>query len=233
MPRGAIGSTSDFDSEGSRFEPWRGIHSINISMMNIRQSQSNILRAFIETEMLDSENLGGHPKGVSLINRQKNICAVLIPKNASTSLNTSALSSNADKWVPFNFLNKDDSLRYIVILRDPVKRFISALNMFLTTGKVLYGDLPLVVRGSFRNPDCHFLPQTKFIKDLPRDQIDFFFYNKTVLEDIEKHYGLKLNQSGKNENIGNKLVTEVDNELIKKLYSEDYELINSVNFINV
>jgi len=66
---------------------------------------------------------------------------------------------------------------------------------------------------------------------LSLENIDFFWYGNNVVQDIEKFYGLDFNQL--NLNVGNKLIKQIDNELIKKLYKDDYELINSIKFVNI
>ena len=154
----------------------------------------------------------------------------MVPKNASTSISIAALTSNTDSWVPSNYLDQPSS-KYIIVLRDPVERFISALNMFLTTGKNLFDNLPLISNNRLVTNDCHFQPQCKFISNLSLENIDFFWYGNNVVQDIEKFYGLDFNQL--NLNVGNKLIKQIDNELIKKLYKDDYELINSIKFVNI
>jgi hypothetical protein len=202
-------------------------------MFKIKKSKGDALRKFIDNECQNVESIGGHVIGISLVNKTRNICLVLLPKNASTSLSTSALTSTSDDWLPFNFLKEDPDLRYVVVLRDPVDRFISALNMFLTSGKNIYDSLPIIFRREIATEDCHFCPQSNFISKLPLDRVDFFFHNKNVLEEIEQHYDIKFNEDAKHENASKKLVTAIDEELIKTLYAKDYELINSVKFINI
>jgi hypothetical protein len=194
---------------------------------------SRILQQFVnEQTKRGTEVIGDHPKGLCLFNREKGLHFVMIPKNASTSISISALTSERDTWVPCIANNNDDT-RFIVVLRDPVDRFISSANMFLTTGKTLVGNLPVLTNDKIVTKDCHFQTQYKFISLLHQERIDFFWYNKDVVYQIEKYYGLKFNYSTLDLNISNRLITTIDNELIKKMYSEDYELINSVKFINV
>ena len=192
-----------------------------------------MLRTFVNSQInIGIEVIGDHPKGLSLYNEIKKLYFVMIPKNASTSISMAALTSTKDSWVPAIADGTTDS-QHIVILRDPVSRFISAANMFLTARKSLVGSLPLVLNNVLNTVDCHFQPQKKFIDSLSAGSIDFFWYNKNVVTEIKQYYGLKFNQFNLNLNIGTRLMTSVDESLIKKLYAKDYELINSVKFVNM
>lgn len=199
-----------------------------------KKSKEDILKKFIAEIGDDSPTFGEHVLGLSLLNKSKGLCIVLIPKNASTSISTGAITSKSDNWLPHIFSHTEhENKKYIVILRDPVDRFISATNMFLTKQKPLYGKLPIISKNNIIIEDCHFQPQCSFINELPRDRIDFFLHKKTVLQDIEKHYSIKFNATATNLNVGKKLITAVNQELIKDLYKKDYELINSIKFVNM
>ena len=198
--------------------------------MNENLSQ-RILQQYVESQLKNNcDRIADHPLGLSLFNEEKNLHFVMVPKNASTSISIAALTSNRDSWVPSNYFDQSSS-KYIIVLRDPVERFISAVNMFLTTGKNLFDNLPLISNNRLVTNDCHFQPQCKFISNLSLENIDFFWYSNNVVQDIEKFYDLDFNRL--NLNVGNKLIKQIDNELIKKLYADDYELINSVNFVNM
>jgi len=136
------------------------------------------------------------------------------------------------EWKLCNFL-KDSDLeidKFIVILRDPVQRYISATNMFLTSGEPM---LPTRIQKSkIYSDDCHFHAQHEFIQSVPKDKIDFFYFNDTVIQDIKDYYNLNFSIVPQH-NKGTKLVTAVNNELIKTLYADDYKLINSIKFLNV
>ena len=239
MPRGAIGSTSDFDSEGSRFEPWRGIHSINISMKDINvRKKSQDIGYFVET-LPDVDRLGYHPLGLALKNAAKNLYYVLIPKNASTSISASLTTSVLDRWTPDIIKELEHDARCIVVLRDPVDRFISALNMFLSTSRPLIdvyesttANLRIIKDNQLSTSDCHFEEQHKFINFIPKDKIDFFYFNSNIIDDINRHYNLSFIHKPRF-NVSARLVSSVNEETIKSIYAKDYELINSVNFINV
>jgi len=192
-----------------------------------------MLQTFVNEQIKKgAEAIGDHPKGLSLYNEKKRLHFVMIPKNASTSISIAALTSNKDSWT-ISTAPSLEKVRYIVILRDPADRFISATNMFLTTGKMLVNNLPLIVNNNLHTVDCHYQPQHMFIDSIPINDIDFFWYNKNVAEEIEQFYNLNFNHSNLDLNLGNKLVKEIDISIIKTLYAEDYKLINSVKFINI
>lgn len=242
MPRGAIGSTSDFDSEGSRFEAWRGIHYINKSMDKTKLSWPILKKLMIEfnkkvhTDWLPKcyhdTMIGQHPEGVALYNSSKKLCLVLIPKNASTTMMYSTMFyPSTSEWRLCNFLKENLEIdKFIVILRDPVKRYISATNMFLTSGVHM---LPTSIRKTkIYSNDCHYHAQHEFIKRVPKDKIDFFYFDDKVVEAITNHYDLNFGLIP-HHNLGKKVVTAVDEQLIKAIYQMDYELINSVKFLNI
>ena len=80
--------------------------------------------------------------------------------------------------------------------------------------------------------DHHFHTQHEFIQSVVTDKIDYFYFNDTVIQSINDHYNLNFSIVPQH-NKGTKLVTAVDESLIKKLYAKDYELINSVKFVNM
>lgn len=197
--------------------------------MNGNLSQ-RMLQQFVESQLKNScASIADHPLGLSLFNEEKNLNFVMVPKNASTSISIAALTSSKDKWVPSICFNTHNS-RHIVILRDPVDRFISAANMFLTTGKYLFDKLPLISNNKLVTKDCHFQPQYNFVSNLSFESVDFFWYSNTIVQDIEQFYNLDFNHL--NLNVGNKLIKQVDEELIKTIYAKDYELISNVKFVN-
>ena len=191
----------------------------------------------IHNELLSNcfydNTVGQHPEGVALYNPSKKLCFVLIPKNASTTMMYSTMFyPNIPEWRLCNFL-KDKDLeieKFIVILRDPVKRYISATNMFLSSGEPM---LPTSIRKTkIYSKDCHYHAQHEFIERVPKDKIDFFYFNNEVVESIKNHYNLNF-ETIPQHNLGTKVVTAVDEQLIKTIYQKDYELINSIKFVNM
>jgi len=175
---------------------------------------------------------GPHPEGLSLYNLKKKICVLLTPKNASTSLVLSTMFySIKPDWMFCNFL-KQPTLeidKFVVICRDPANRFLSATNMFLTKGSPMRKTF--VLNNKIFTEDCHFTPQVEFIRRVPRDKTDFFYFKNSVLNDISDFYDVEMREIG-HHNKTRKLVTSVDEDFIKTIYAKDYELISSVKFVN-
>ena len=191
----------------------------------------NINKELLSNCFYDNK-VGQHPEGVVLYNPSKKLCFVLIPKNASTTMMYSTLFyPNVSEWRLCNFLkHKDLEIeKFIVILRDPVKRYISATNMFLTSGEPM---LPTSIRKTkIYSNDCHYHAQHEFIERVPKDKTDFFYFTDSVIDDIKNYYNLNFGIIPQH-NLGTKVVTAVNEQLIKTIYKKDYELINSVKFIN-
>jgi hypothetical protein len=185
------------------------------------------IHAQLLTDCDYTNKIGQHPEGVALYNSSKKLCFVLLPKNASTTMMYATLFyPNVAEWKLCNFL-KEPKLeidRFVVILRDPVQRYISAANMFLTSGRNILS--------TSISDDCHFRNQHEFIQSIAKDKIDYFYFNDTVIQSIKNYYSLNFSFVP-HHNKGTKLVTAVDETLIKTLYAKDYELINSVKFLNI
>jgi len=180
-----------------------------------------------------TNKIGQHSEGVALYNSSKKLCFVILPKNASTTMiYTTMFYPNVVEWKLCNFL-KEDTLeidRFVVILRDPVQRFISNTNMFLTRGVPM---LPTRIHeNKIYSDDHHFHTQHEFIQSVVTDKIDYFYFNDTVIQSINDHYGLNFSIVP-SYNGSTELVIAVDETLIKTLYAKDYELINSVKFVNM
>jgi hypothetical protein len=183
--------------------------------------------------LIHDKKIGPHPEGLALYNHRKKLCYVLMPKNCTTTIVlTTMFYTTKPEWRFCNFL-KETNLeieKFAVVLRDPVKRFISATNMFLTMGSPMAKTF--VLKGKLHTNDCHYSQQAKFIARVPKDKTDFFYYNKNILSDISSYYDLGFN-TNHHHNASQNLVTSVDEDFIKTLYAEDYELINSVKFVNM
>lgn len=207
-------------------------------MKDTARSQSfvdRMFRNFINKELRKGPAIGDHPIGLSVLNKEKNLCFVLIPKNASTSISMSTLTSKHSEWFPFNFSSQavNFDTRYIVVLRDPVDRFISTTNMFLAGQRQLFDSWPIIKNNILITQDQHYQSQVSFIKTISHDNIDFFMFNKNVVDDIQQYYNLTFENSISKLNVSKKVITQVNEELIKTLYADDYQLINSVKFVNM
>jgi hypothetical protein len=169
-----------------------------------------------------------HPCGMSIYNLDKRLCFVLIHKNASTTFKRLALASG---WVYENYYNTDLKVdRYIVILRDPADRLLSATNMFITHGRGRPART-MLIPNHFYTEECHYEKQYKFVEGLNHIKVDFYYYTDTVVDDINHDYDLGFDECPKL-NATSKLFNSVDSTMVRKIYEEDYALIDSVQFKN-
>jgi len=180
--------------------------------------------------------IGEHPLGMCFYNKDKNHAYFNIPKNASMTLRGLFLHNS---YVESNINEIPSFSKLTVVLRDPYKRFISAVNMYLgkrDTNYILkdktlsrYVDLS---DNYLKTNDEHFLEQVFFIKQITSfEDIDYFYCKKSVAFDIANYYNLTLNKS-LNQNQSLNIVTQVDRNLIKNVYKHDYELIDNLKFLN-
>ena len=83
----------------------------------------------------------------------------------------------------------------------------------------------------FLSEECHYEKQYKFVEGLNHIKVDFYYHTDSVIHDINNDYGLGFDDIPKlNHTI--KLFNSVDNDLVKQLYKEDYDLIEAVKFKN-
>lgn len=155
---------------------------------------------------------------------------LFIPKNSSTSIRSIA-GNGRQNWDRETYLYKVSYNRVCVILRDPAERFMSALNMFL--GPREFTNFIGINENRLHTTDVHFQKQVDQIADIPRDKIDFFYMENGVIGKIMKYYGIKHPDLHKNKaNVHKKIVTQCNEDIIRKVYEEDYKLIDSVDFVN-
>lgn len=167
-----------------------------------------------------------HEVGMCFVHRLSGIGIIAIPKNATSMLKSCLL--NNPKWCIRNFHDHDHIDHYCVILRDPEERFLSALNMYLTTDRVM-GDENFMARESHNE---HFMPQSRFIQGLPAHaQVDYFYLKHGIVQDLNDHYGWDLPDPGVIYS-STRIVDTVIMSQMHKLYAADYDLISSVDFIN-
>jgi len=179
------------------------------------------------------EMFGYHPYYGAWLPEQK-LCIPYIPKNCSSTFK---------QIVPLHGISgvdmkvvEEKTEKYCVILRDPKERFLSAINMYLGTRPIdnNYISLGKNSEGYWQiqqTDDIHFLPQAFYLDGLDKNKMDFFWMNKDIIQDINRFYGLEFQH--KNFNVSDKFVTDADVEYLKDIYKVDYDLINSVNFVNL
>ena len=146
------------------------------------------IHAQLLTDCDYTNKIGQHPEGVALYNIANKLCFVLLPKNASTTMMYATMFyPDIAEWKLCNFL-KETNLeidRFVVVLRDPMARYISATNMFLTSSKPM---LPTrIYKSKVYSDDCHFRAQHEFIQSVATDKIDYFYFNDTVIQDIKDY----------------------------------------------
>ena len=135
--------------------------------------------------------------------------------------------------------------RFIVILRDPIQRFISTVNMYLGWREVepqtnfvtfKFGDEGFYLESN----DAHFKPQKSFLIDMfdiikkfnAKPVIDYFYYNKNIYNDINTEYGFGIDAT-KRLMQSEPIVDNVNESVIRQAYRADYDLIKSVQFKNI
>lgn len=180
-----------------------------------------------------------------------------IPKNASTYLSNTLLNNG---WQHHTLGDSSHLVKQcIVVLRDPVERWISGFATYCSSWLLGYGygsdhlvaDYnQLTERIVFDNLifDDHTAPQSWFVDQLPvLMHTTYFDLNKDTVVNISKYLSCDLNTSDVDANISenhydqeqltrfmrNKLVNRPDLvERINEQYSDDFKLIDSVQFYN-
>ena len=187
-----------------------------------------------------------HPRGQVEVHTGNRVAFLAIPKNASTTIRDSAehdMRAVCDSWIrDHRVWDTEDYDRLCVILRDPVDRYISALNMFFGTERGC--DDPHSLSSHMRRNhdgtswihthDCHLAPQSSFLIDafaLSDVSIDYFYLKPGIIDDINRYYGIKLKTDPSNAR-EHTVITGVNESAIQSAYKADYELIKNVNFVN-
>lgn len=172
-----------------------------------------------------------HPLYSGAYIERNNLGVLHLPKNASSSIKR-ALKPITDKT---EIILKDFTIdKFCVILRDPVERFISAVNMYLHPRTITSNYVDIRKEDNkysiFKSNDAHFFSQNTFIEGLDKSKIDFFWLNNNIINDLNDFYDLNMEQNYINR--FSKIIKSVDIDIIKDVYVKDYELIDSVKFVN-
>ena len=182
-------------------------------------------------------------------NREHKVAVIEIPKNASSSFRENFKGwprlHNTELW------KQQEAEEIIVIFRDPYERFLSALNQFMNTQH--WNDTPDITpqenfpwfypdftdnTGRFNVLDVHFAPQLadlhpRTFKKFP-ERYTFFWMTKDVVLDVQTHlwnkYKITPPRYGRiHANKGGfKIIKEVDEDLVKNTYKEDYEFFEKL-----
>ena len=181
----------------------------------------------------------GHTLGECWNDKDKSTTFVHIPKNASSFVKGCLLSTLA-------FTHSDTSVkatRYLVVLRDPIERWVSGMAEYEFNSKHLNIDYQQITF------DDHTETQDYFIQDIEIDKTDFFMVNdnlrlnlKTWFDDVGYRVDVdnmkQWNASDLNiekQQLKTKYQIIIDNDPVfvlklKKHYANDYALINRVKF---
>lgn len=173
-----------------------------------------------------------HPRGSCVVRHgERDLVYVNIPKNASTSIKM-AWGKNSANFLDNTFNNP----QYVVVLRDPLSRWISGMAQTLHTQERKYWDevIECIVG------DNHTVEQYRFLEGLEHKDVAWFrFDNLSALEsfinqEIPVEYataGNKLKEDA-TEYVLNKLENQSFKQRVVDFYHKDYELYNSVNYYN-
>jgi hypothetical protein len=195
-----------------------------------------------------------HIYGQGLKNLSRKFCYVQIPKCASMWVRQYFAQlgvSLADTWPESNFATDDlTDYQYIVVLRDPVKRWISNCPAVDQVSNII--NNPRCIDQVFDNLkdwlyDEHSAPQFDFINGLDFSKVVFFNsdqYLSANLQHFVMQHGftdivppLPVNEQSQDSIIVKvakvwefMLSDPVNFEKFKQVFANDYKLIESVNF---
>lgn len=180
------------------------------------------------------EWLNLHPMGICMYDKANERAFINIPKNASSSLKKILTNNN---WVESRIHKLPNTVKYFAILRDPVDRFISATNMYFSLLPHCFETKVKTVKSNtkIRNNiletnDSHYEKQYHFLMDLDVNNIDLFYFKSDVVNNVCEYLNVPFEKH--NEMFSDKIITNVNEEIIRNTYKEDYELINKVKYLN-
>jgi hypothetical protein len=194
----------------------------------------------------------GHQPGGGLLS-PSGVFYLNIPKNASTYITNILL---ANRWEHHNLNERSSTQKCIVVLRDPIDRWISGFATYASSWLLGpgYGSdhfledyNTLVERLIFDNIvfDDHTTPQSKFVEQLPNSTVTYFKLNKNIIQHISQDLNINLETADVDANISEnnydqRQITDlirnrVDQDPVLKArvieqYKSDFDLINSVQF---
>jgi hypothetical protein len=173
-----------------------------------------------------------------LLRLNSNTVYVPIPKNAHT-------------WMLRSFdytqeTHADIKDRFLVILRNPIDRWITGIGTYCGNNNVFKRELHSNQRPNWSEffshtlmPDGHTVPQAYFLRNIDLDRVDLFTLNPNLNDQISKYLNIspKTNRanvakdSGYHRYIISSLTQYLaaNSELrdqLAQLYSDDYKLLN-------
>jgi|TARA_R110000824_G_scaffold310707_2_gene497987 hypothetical protein len=180
----------------------------------------------------------GHKRGECYADTDQGITYVHIPKNASSFIKGCLLGSQ--KFTYSLSLVKNN--RYLVVLRDPIDRWVSGMAEYESNSKqtnIAYQQITF---------DDHTETQWYFLDGVILDQCDFIMINDSFKDNLahwfnEQGYITDINNATKSnssqgtakESLKSKYQAIVDTVpafvlKLKKHFADDYALINRVKF---
>jgi hypothetical protein len=184
----------------------------------------------------------GLPQFGFCLTDEHNFFYIPIAKNASTHVSKNL---RAFGWQPSNYSCNNscnyDHLKPIVVLRDPIERWISGVFQYIT----LYHSNLTILSEDLLDFICHKIilddhteKQVYFCNYIKISDAIFFKQDLTLDNKIEKLLNKKfqfpaLPSIAANSLIRRQLKKRLDNKLIQRLnlfYKDDFELINKVKF---
>jgi len=182
----------------------------------------------------------GHTLGETVISPSGEHSYIYIPKNASSEFKQ--LFTN---WQHVNFQTRSPSKEYIVVLRDPTERWISAVAEFLAGTNSVIGKSnqdateqeiadaieSRVVQNllfDFVIFDSHTLPQCWYLQGLNLENIKFFYLDNTVVQRVAEYLDLEYQASQANNSLTNPKKVVIINGL-KALLQNNAELQHKIN----
>ena len=193
----------------------------------------------------------GYSSGTCMQDPDSSRIYINIPKNASSSIRQQLDSIG---WQHSNISSIREYDDAIVILRDPVERWISGIAQHITTNlcgadlgstHYLEQDTPLTQRVIFDQLvfDDHTERQTWFLEPFNLNKAVYFYCDKNLNNNIRHYLNTDLEQEFVNQSsdhFDNRTLVEYFKNLvynnqdylnrIKDFFQSDYEFINSVKF---
>ena len=198
-----------------------------------------------------------HVYGDGLKNAKRNLCYWNIPKCASMWMRRYIAEVGHahidDKWIKYSFVNDDmTGHRSIIVLRDPVERWISTCPATEKMPNIIKNDRD--IDGVFDNlddwqKDEHLAPQFDFINGLDLSHAVFFLCGPDLSHNIAhffKSHDFANFKTPDPTNVQSRdletqtaaaiwhelLNTTKNLQKFKEAYQKDYDLIQSVEFYN-
>ena len=196
----------------------------------------------------------GYITGTCMYHSELKKCYINIPKNASSFVRETFKDNN---WKHMHLGMNMDIENYIVILRDPIDRWISGISQHVTSNILgeNYGSThflehnnELVNRIIFDQIvfDDHTEQQSWFLEPFNLERAVFFYCDENLRVNLDSYFDYKFDLSNKpyvntsvsqfdNFNLVEHFKTLVYNNKtyynrIKSYFLRDYDLINSVKF---